>query len=73
MKTYIVFILFLGMFLIMNGIYQQKLRNITKLVRTEYRFVPRTLYDEVLSTGDGNVQTTFKNMFNSPDPWPRGV
>ena len=60
-------LLFVGMFLILSGIYEQKLTNVKKLVRTEYKFVPRTLYDEVLSNND--VQSTFKNHFNSPDPW----
>jgi hypothetical protein len=55
------------MFLILSGVYEQKLANVKKLVRTEYKFVPRTLYDEVLSNND--VQGLFKNHFNSPDPW----
>jgi hypothetical protein len=67
LKSYLILLLFIGMFLILNGIYEQKISNVKKLVRTEYKFVPRTLYDEVLSNND--VQSTYKNYFNSPDPW----
>lgn len=67
LKSYIILLLFVGMFLIITGIYEQKLKNVKKLVRTEYKFVPRTLYDEVLSNND--VQSTYKNYFDSPDPW----
>jgi hypothetical protein len=68
LKSYLILLLFIGMFLILNGIYEQKLSNVKKLVRTEYKFVPRTLYDEVLSNND-DVQSKYKNYFNSPDPW----
>jgi hypothetical protein len=67
LKSYLILLLFIGMFLILSGVYEQKLANVKKLVRTEYKFVPRTLYDEVLSNND--VQGLFKNHFNSPDPW----
>lgn len=67
LKSYFIFLLFLGTFLIMHGIYEQKIKNMKKLVRTEYKFVPRTLYDEVLATTD--VQAIYKNFFDSPDPW----
>jgi hypothetical protein len=53
--------------MILHGIYEQKIKHMHKLVRTEYKFVPRTLYDEVLSTND--VQSIYKNFFDSPDPW----
>lgn len=67
MKSYVILLLFVGSFMIMHGIYEQKMRNMKKLVRTEYRFVPRTLYDEVLAGND--VSSVSKNMFDSPDPW----
>lgn len=66
-KSYLILLLFVGLFLILNGIYDQKLQNAKKLIRTEYRFVPKTLYDEVLANND--VQSTYKNYFDSPDPW----
>lgn len=67
LKSYLVLMLFVGMFLIMSAVYEQKLKNVKQLVRTEYRFVPRTLYEEVLSKND--VTSIYKNYFDSPDPW----
>lgn len=67
LKSFVVLCLFVGSVLIISGIYEQKLKNVKKLVRTEYRFVPRTLYDEVLSKND--VVSISKNLFDSPDPW----
>jgi hypothetical protein len=51
----------------MQGIHEQRLKTMKKLIKTEYKFVPRTLYDEVLTNND--VQSTYKNYFDSPDPW----
>lgn len=67
LKSYVILLVFVGSFLIMHGIYEQRINNVKKLVRTEYRFVPRTLYDEVLSGND--VSSIYKNFFDSPDPW----
>lgn len=67
LKSYLILLLFIGMILIITAIYEQKLKNVKQLVRTEYKFVPRTLYDEVLSKQD--VTSIYKNYFDSPDPW----
>ena len=67
LKSFLVLCLFIGMFMLVSGIYEEKLKHVKQLVRTEYRFVPRTLYDEVLSNND--VNSIYKNYFDSPDPW----
>lgn len=67
LKSFVLLLMFLGTFLIMNGIYDQKYKNMKKLVRTEYRFVPRTLYDEVLANTEPS--SIYKNYFDSNDPW----
>lgn len=67
LKSFIILLLFMGMFLILNAVYTQKYNNMKKLVRTEYRFVPRTLYDEVLANNE--VSAIYKNYFDSNDPW----
>jgi hypothetical protein len=67
LKSYVVLTLFIGLFLVMQGIHEQRLKTMNKLIKTEYKFVPRTLYDEVLTNND--VQSTYKNYFDSPDPW----
>jgi len=46
MKSFIVLVLFIGIFLIVNGVYEQKLLAATSKKQIEYRFVPRTFYDE---------------------------
>jgi hypothetical protein len=64
MKTLINFILFTGMFLIISGVYEQKLEAAKKEKQIEYRFIPRSLYEEQLGSN-----TTFaekiKPMFES--------
>mgnify|MGYP003350587875 CR=1 FL=1 len=35
--------------------------------RIEYRYIPRTFYDEQLSSG--NVLKQFSNMFEDENPW----
>ena len=67
MRSIIVLLLFIAMFLIVDGIYKQKMKTVQRLVRTEYRFVPRTLYDEILNSN--NVHAAMKNHFDTPDPW----
>lgn len=64
MKTLLIFVLFAGMFLVISGIYEQKLDIAQKEKKIEYRFIPRTLYEEQLSNN-----TTFaskvKPLFES--------
>jgi hypothetical protein len=64
MKTLLIFILFAGMFLVISGVYEQKLDIVRKDKRVEYRFIPRTLYEEQLANN-----TTFaskvKPLFDS--------
>jgi hypothetical protein len=67
MKSWLIFILFVGMFLIVTGIYEQKLKLVEKNVRVEYRFIPRSFYQEQL--GQADVSSIFKNAFDKNDPW----
>jgi hypothetical protein len=39
-----------------------------KNVRVEYRFIPRTYYEEQLAE-NGNVTANFANMFKKESPW----
>jgi len=66
MKSLILFFFCLGVFLIIQSIYEQKYQALKKNVRVEYRFIPRTYYEEQLA----NVPVTsmFKNMFDK-DLW----
>jgi hypothetical protein len=69
MKSIAMFLLFLGIILIINGIYEQKFESLKKNVKIEYRFIPRTYYEEQLSQ-NADVTSNYKNMFQGEiDPW----
>lgn len=75
MKTLIVFMLFVGLFLCVSGVYEQRLKEAREEKRVEYRFIPRTMYEEQLSGGDGDgASTLFAErvlpMFGGEQPWP---
>lgn len=61
MRTLITFILFAGMFLVISGIYEQKLDIAQKEKKIEYRFIPRSLYEEQLANN-----TTFADKLLTP-------
>lgn len=70
-KSFLIMFLFVGMFLVTHGIYQEKLAAEKRNVRVEYRFVPRTYYEEQLMNAEGTLANKFKSMFENEDPWPR--
>lgn len=67
MKIFIVFFLFVGIFLITHGVYEQKLKDATSKTKIEYRFIPRSYYDEQLA--EGNTSLHFKDLFQKDSPW----
>lgn len=67
MTTIIILLFFIGMFMVVAGVYEQRFKTMEKLVRTEYKFIPRTLYDESFAKHD--INALYKNYFDSPDPW----
>lgn len=67
MKSVIFFLFFVGMILIIHGIYDQKYAELKNKTRVEYRFIPRTYYEEQLS--NSTVASQFKNMFDKESPW----
>lgn len=68
MKEFVLLLLFAGIIMIMHGVYQQKIEEASKNVKIEYRFIPRTYYEEQLASAN-TVTTNFKNMFNKESPW----
>ena len=54
--------------MIMHGIYQQKIKAAQENVKIEYRFIPRTYYEEQLASSS-SITSNFKNMFNKDSPW----
>jgi hypothetical protein len=67
MRTIIIFLFCFGIILIIHSIYDQKYKAIQNNVRVEYRFIPRTYYDEQLSSVP--VSSMFKNIFDKESPW----
>jgi hypothetical protein len=67
MKPVMVFLLFMGMFMIVSGVYEQKFQKMDKLVKTEYKFVPRSMYEDALATPD--LTALYSANFDLDDPW----
>ena len=68
MKEIVLLLFFVGVIMIMHATYQKKIEDAQKNVKIEYRFIPRTYYEEQLSSAN-SVTSTFKNMFSSDSPW----
>lgn len=49
MRFFIVLLLFVGMAMVIHSIYEEKLQRAQQQTKIEYRFLPRTLYEEQLS------------------------
>ena len=67
MQPFVVLALFVGMALVMHGIYEEKVKRAESDVRVEYRFIPRTLYEEQMASSD--LAGQFKNMLERDAPW----
>lgn len=68
MKSIAIFLLFTGVILVIHGIYEQKFMALKKTNKVEYRFIPRTYYEEQLSK-NASASADFKNMFDRNEPW----
>lgn len=67
MRSFVIFFFCLGLFMIINGIYEQKYQALKKNIHVEYRFIPKTYLEEQLA--NSNVSGLFKNDFTKADPW----
>jgi hypothetical protein len=62
MRVVITLLLFLGIFLVTHSVYEAKYRELQSEQKVEYRFVPRTYYEEQLGpaqTDDSGWSTMF--------------
>ena len=66
-RAVIVILLFAGMAMIVHSVYEEKLARAKKNVKVEYRFLPRTLYEEQMAQTD--TLGDFKGMFDRSSPW----
>lgn len=62
MRSIVTLLLFLGAFLVVHSVYEMRYRELKSQTKIEYRFVPRTYYEEQLGTTD-LLGSTFKSMF----------
>ena len=67
MNSIVAMLMFVGLALVMHGIYEEKYKQIENNVRVEYRFIPRTFFDEQIAQTD--LAGKFKNMFQADAPW----
>ncbi len=67
MKLFILLLLFSGIFIVVQGINNDILKKTKEKVKVEYRFVPRTYYDDMLL--NKQYSTIKDSLFNSDDEW----
>lgn len=68
MKSIVILFLFIGIFFIANGVYEEKIKSIEANPKIVYKFIPRTYYEEQLL--DNNVTDKMNDMFTKDDqPW----
>jgi len=68
MQPLIMLMLFAGMAIVLHSIYDEKLKRAERQVKVEYRFLPRTLYEEQMEHTD--VVGKFKGIFDRSSPFP---
>jgi hypothetical protein len=67
MNTIVILILFLGVFFITHGIYEQKIGSMNEKEKIVYKFVPRTYYEEQLQ--EANLDEKMFDLYNKDSPW----
>ena len=66
METVSVLFVFIGRFMIVHGIYEEKYDKLRKKTQVKYKFIPRTYYDDFLMNND--IKNTTSVMFDQkPD------
>ena len=71
MKAIAIFLLFIGMFLVVQGYYSKKTTCPEPQIQVKY--IPRSLYDEQLAQDPASlVSNQFKSMFEDADPLIKG-
>ena len=67
MRQLILLLMFAGLAIVIHSVYEDKFQRMQQQVKVEYRFLPRTLYEEQME--QTNVLGDFKKMFNRDAPW----
>tara|TARA_B110001469_G_C9388795_1_gene200889 strand:+ start:150 stop:365 length:216 start_codon:yes stop_codon:yes gene_type:complete len=66
MKSLSLLVLVVGIVFITVGYMDNKVQNLKSETKIEYRFVPRSIYDEQIKPT--NLNDTFSTMFSAIDP-----
>ncbi len=66
MKSLVVILLCLGIIMIVTG-YNKSMINNNKNTKIEYRYVPRTFFEE--QNAPQNLQKSFNSLFNDRSTW----
>lgn len=67
MKSIILLCVFVGAFLVITGIYEEKIRVAELNKNVEYKFIPRSYLDEQLANDDLSLKVA--DNFNFVSPW----
>tara|TARA_B110000305_G_C18930959_1_gene399546 strand:+ start:56 stop:301 length:246 start_codon:yes stop_codon:yes gene_type:complete len=62
MKLLILLTLFFGIILVIHGIYEEKIKTFKNKTKIEYRFIPRSYYDEQIFSNQ--FSSKFSNLFD---------
>jgi hypothetical protein len=68
LKPFCILLLFVAAFLIITGIYEQKIEAAENNKKIEYRFIPRTYYEEQLAQSS-TVHDKVGEIFAKESPW----
>lgn len=68
MKAFLILLLFISAIFIITGLYEQKLAVAEGNTKIEYRFIPRTFYEEQMGDGAA-VSDKLGSIFNKESPW----
>jgi hypothetical protein len=71
MKAFLILFMFIGLFFITHGVYEQKLKEVSGKTKIEYRFIPRSYYEDQLR--DGTASLHFKDLFQKDSPWEQRI
>jgi hypothetical protein len=58
-------ILFIGIIMVIDGIYREQLNTLKNKKQIEYKFIPRSMYEENLYAKTNFGNESYMNLFNS--------
>lgn len=68
MRFLIIFMFFAGILMIMHGMYKERIREAENDIKIEYRFIPRSYYDEQIFSSQ--FESKHSNLFDEEqDAW----